>query len=348
MSNQSQNSDGNAIQSGRDTTIVINQGVSAEELNGMLTLIQTVVQNQIALGLDVVKQRQADFEERLWKKINDSSSFDKEAFKDPDFLYMLQQAQLQSVRSGDAELAQCLIDLISRRSLEQGRNRLVLSLNDAISKAGILTRNEFAELTFCFLIRYSRFMSPNLTSLGKKFNELVIPLLDDISREPTSYSYMESHSCARVDSLLVFEMAELFRNSYWGLITAGFEKDQLVNTLPDAKKTVLDNLLIPCLRNPAKVQLNILGLHELEYEARERGLEQSDVTRIWNTIGSTAGDEAMIISTLEKSVPEAARMFQLWGSTPMSKLSLTSVGIALAYANLMRLGHKVDLTIWIK
>ena len=62
-----------------------------------------------------------------------------------------------------------------------------------------------------------------------------------------------------------------------------------------------------------------------------------------------SGFALTIALTTGPSVPEIRRLDQLWHSTPLKNLSLTTVGIAIGHANLARLsGFKSDLSIWIQ
>lgn len=57
---------------------------------------------------------------------------------------------------------------------------------------------------------------------------------------------------------------------------------------------------------------------------------------------------AEIRAELIAALPWMAQLFDLWDSTPIKNLTLTSVGIALAHANMKkRTGRDFDLSIWL-
>ena len=48
-------------------------------------------------------------------------------------------------------------------------------------------------------------------------------------------------------------------------------------------------------------------------------------------------------------IPDFTIFVDLWANTPLHKLSLTSVGIAIGYSNMKRIGDfTADLSVWIK
>jgi hypothetical protein len=56
-----------------------------------------------------------------------------------------------------------------------------------------------------------------------------------------------------------------------------------------------------------------------------------------------------LIARASHMFPDFALLFDLWENTPLKHMALTSVGIAIGYANLKRVcGFDADLSIWIK
>ena len=179
MSSQDQDIENGSvgIQSGRDT--IIQQGITTEQLSQILGAIAALIPSFVAIAKEIVDARLEAFEKEIMSKFANSQKADSEAFKDPDFLYMLASAQHAYVRSDDQTTQQILIDLLARRSQEKQRSRLSLTLNQAIEKASFLTINEFAELSLCFLVSHTYIDHINSLELfAAHINEFYIPLLD--------------------------------------------------------------------------------------------------------------------------------------------------------------------------
>src|SRR5229473_350490 len=148
MSQQDQDVRGGslAVQSGRDT--VIQHGLSPAQMKEIMEAIASQLPGYAAVAREIVDERLRDFEQRVIGRFADTSSTRSEAFKDPDFQHVVIRAQNAYARSGDEQVRETLVDLIARRSMETDRTRLLLSLDEAVEKAALLTKNEFAELSF--------------------------------------------------------------------------------------------------------------------------------------------------------------------------------------------------------
>src|SRR5207248_2610386 len=122
-----------------------------------------------------------------------------------------------------------------------------------------LTNNEFAELSLSYLLRYTRCL--NVASIGGFIEHLrhdVRPLLSEISREQSSYTYLESRGCASIE-MGELDLLRIFYSSYGGLFSNGFDRQMLESHLPEGKKNALDNFILPCAHDKDKLQLNIIG-----------------------------------------------------------------------------------------
>jgi hypothetical protein len=141
MSRQDQNvRDGSiAVQSGENTNIF--QGPSPTQIKEIVqATAEALLPSFTQVARQIADDRMKDFETVLLARANDPSVMRSEAFKDPDFQYLLGRAQHAYARSGDHQLRDTLIDLIARRSREEDRTRLSLTLNEAVEKAAVLTK----------------------------------------------------------------------------------------------------------------------------------------------------------------------------------------------------------------
>lgn len=338
-----------AIQSGRDTTI--NQGLSPDDMKQIIEALAAQLPTYTALARGIVDDRLKDFEQHILERFASSKSARPDSFKDPDFQYLLTRAQHAYARSGEPPVRDILVDLITERSKQTDRNRLALSLNEAVEKAAVLTKNEFAELSFVYLAKYTMNHGiGNLPFFGEYLNTYFVPLLKDISEIQSSYSYLEAQSCANI-SMGSADLGAIFRGNYGGVLSKGFEVGQLQDHLPDGKKSVFDGsgLIIPCLNDSSKCQFRALSRSAFEQSTKSLDVAQDALINVWNLFEGTMWSNQEIIANVTRLVPEIAEMFRLWDSTPLKHLTLTSVGIAIAHANLVRTANfNADLSIWIK
>lgn len=337
-----------AYQAGRDVNIY--SGMSSEQMTQIMVGLAKQIAFYQAEAKQTVEERLASFREEVLQAFAQNGRGNPEAFRDPDFQYLLSEAQIAYARSGDDVVRDTLVDIISRRSLETERNRMAVTLNDAATKAPLLTTNEFAELSLVYIVRYTR--HSNIDSF-KQFCDYIctsmMPFVNDISREQASYWHLEAQSCA------IIEMAEASLSYVWeqyysGILCRGFNREQLETYLRDVQKEidVLDKLIITSPHDNNKMQFNALDKEIFHHKAADTGLTPAQLGFIWNTFQNTITAEFELISLLAPHVPNIEILFDLWSSTPLKSLSLNSVGIAIGHANAVRvIGFDEPLSVWI-
>lgn len=339
-----------AVQSGRDT--VIQHGLTPAQMTEILSALAAQFPAQIAVAHQIVNTRLAEFEKSFLEKFNSSANANSEAFADPDFQYVVRASQHAYARSGDGNVRDTLIDLIARRSKEQSRTRLTLTLNEAVEKAALLTKNEFAELSLCYLLRYTiNLRIGNMEQFASYFQSNIAPLLPDISKEDASYQYLEAQSCGNVGAF-GSDIIAILRERYAGIFSEGFERNLLESHLPDGKKDLLDHAgyVIPCLNDPTKFQIKSINKENfLKLTKTTIQLNEAELTNVWNMFEATIWNGEVFLSNIEKYFPEIRTLAELWNKSPLNKLTLTTVGIAIGHSNLIRTSQlDADLSIWIK
>jgi hypothetical protein len=348
MSSQDQAADGAevAIQSGRDT--ILNRGLSIDDMRQIIEALGQQIPHYTAIAREVVDARLVDFEKSMLEKFTQPNAARPEAFKDPDFQYLFGKAQDSYARCGDETVRDTLVDLIARRSREEQRSRLSLTLNDSIEIAAVLTKSEFAELAVAYHLKMVQFNGVgNLQGFAEAL-QLVVPMLRDVSRHDSSYQYLEARSCATIGVLSVDLHAALVQK-YGGIFCKGFERAAIDTTLPAEKTALLDSVVIPCLNDPAKVQFSALNKEVFKDIAKMSGLTDQELDQAYALQENNVWSEQELISAVRPLVPEIELLFDLWKNTPLHRLVLTTVGIAIGHAKLVGTGKfDAELAIWIK
>ncbi|QWG11581.1 hypothetical protein KMZ29_17830 [Bradyrhizobium sediminis] len=333
-----------ALQAGRD--IIIQHGMTPEQMTQIMVSMARTLSTYQAEAREEADARLASFREELLRTFAEPGKANPEAFRDPDFQYLLNDSQESFARSGDEAVRDTLVDIIARRSLEKTRTRLALTLNDAATKATNLTANEFAALSLIYVARYT--IRHNIGTF-EQFCEYVknnlIPFVKDISREQSSFGHMQTQSCGSI-SLGQADLFDLFRTSYGGVLGVGFDRAQLESHLPDGKKNAMDMLLIPSLHDASKLQPAAITFDVLKSKASETGLTENELQNVWNLFVST-------IPPLNELLPPIISDFEsltdVWNNTLLKNFDLTPVGIAIGHANAKRvIGFDAPLDVWIK
>jgi hypothetical protein len=347
MSRQDQTveSEGIAVQAGRD--VVVHQGMSPQQMSEIMVAIAKQLSIYHDEARQIADQRFASFQEELLKRFTDPKQANPDAFRDPDFQYLIGDAQEAFARSGDEAVRDTLIDIIARRSLEKTRNRLAITLNDAATKAANLTENEFAALSLSYLVRYTVNNGVNTFSAFCDYLKSHLqPFVRNISPEQSSFWHMQAQACGSIEIGEV-DLVVALRGRYTGVLGDGFARQQLEDHLPDGKKTALDNFIIPCINDASKLQPSAIRFDVWkEIALPSSGLSEQELQNVWNLFESTIPD---LVKRTTDAVPELAELFNIWKATPLKQFSLTSVGIAIGHANAARvIGLTASLDVWIK
>lgn len=297
-------------------------------------------------ALETADARINEFRQEILKRFTEKGKANPEAFKDPDFQYLLGDAQEAVARAGDDAVRDTLVDIIAQRSLEKGRTRLAITLSEAATIAAKLTANEFATLSLSYLVRYTihhAVTSP--PALANYVEQMLLPLARDVAREQSSFWHLQAQSCANIEMGQV-DLASVFRQQYGGVLGDGFTREQLESHLPEGKKSALDPFVIPCLNDPSRLQPAAINLNVFKTKAVPSGLNEGELTNVWGLFENTIPD---ISERLSRMAPGSPLLFDIWANTPLKNLTLTSVGIAIAHANARRVtGLEAPLNIWIK
>jgi hypothetical protein len=186
-----------AVQAGRD---VVYNGVSVEQMAAIMAGMAKQLLTFQDEALAKANARIDSFQQEILKRFAQPDKGNSEAFRDPDFQYLLGDAQEAFARSGDEAVRDTLVDIIARRSMETTRNRLAITLNDAATKAANLTLNEFAALSLVYLIRYTVDQSINsFPALCTYVRNRLLPFAKDCSNEQSSFWHLQAQSCGMAE-----------------------------------------------------------------------------------------------------------------------------------------------------
>lgn len=330
----------------------ISVGMTAEQMTEIMVGLAKQLAIYQAGAERLAEARLSEFRREILEEFQKPGRANAEAFKDPDFQYLLNRAQHAYARSGDRDIGQALVQMIAERSRCDQRTRMSLALNQAIDTAAVLTANEFAELSLYFVVVRTRNHSVvNMETFKKYFYQHITPLLDAISLEESSYSYLVAQQCAVINPILDFGLEGAFLEKYGGIFCDGFTIDELKLQLnDDAMLALAKECTIPCLNDQAKIQLNAINATDAKDLLIKKGLSAEASEKVCNLYRSKMWPADALVKKLEPILPEFGKLAKLWRETPLHQMTLTALGIAIGHANINRIvpdfGGK--LSIWIK
>jgi hypothetical protein len=334
---------GQAIQSGRDT--IIQNGLSSEQLGQIISTIAAQVPAYTVIAREVVDERLQNFKDEILKRFEADQSARAEAFRDPDFQYVFHDAQNAFARSGEENVGAILVDLIAERSKSPQRDRMTLSLNQAVEVAANLTVNEFAALALSYRLRHTRMRDViSVASAAATLNDKVNPFIDNISREQSAFSYLVALRCATISTGSI-TLRDVLVRTY----PAVFMRGELLERYgPSWAELQSANLLIPSLHDHSRFQPNAIDKTVWNDVAGRAGFGQALIDSTWSVAEGTLMQQDEITAAYAPLVPRIADAFEVWDNTPLKSLELTTVGIAIAHAYCKSSGFEADLRIWIK
>lgn len=266
--------------------------------------------------------------------------------KNPDFQYALFSAQKEYARTGDEDLGRTLVQLLVDRTKVTDRNLMQIVLNESLAVAPKLTPDQLDALSLVFIIKYTR--KTNLSHpehLLEYLNQFVTPFVAGASRKRSAYQHLEFAGCGTI-SIGKLKAEDAFRNTYPGLFSEGFTEEEVlaIELSPEERA----NVITTCLHDSSLRQVNAVDDEALENQCIRSGIEPDKVRMLKELQASKAMTPNEVKNYLLNARPYMQQLFEVWEGTSMKHMTLTSVGIAIAHANIQRkIGQTFDLSIWL-
>ncbi|SAL53928.1 hypothetical protein AWB69_05705 [Caballeronia udeis] len=340
-------SDGStAIQAAGNVTVV-QVGPSYEQIKEMaLDIFRANFYEMAGQAKEIARARAEEITEEFLSKLQKESPENFKKADDPDFQYALFTVQREYARSGDKELGDLLVDLLCDRSKQQERNILQIVLNESLNTAPKLTAQQLAVLTVIFLFGYTR-------NLGSVSHDVLGAYLDKhrslfsgkLVENQATFQHLEFAGCGTT-GVVMRQLPDVFSNEYRTLFAKGFGAELIAEKSISIGQDI--RFFIPCINDGTKIQVRQLSLADLEGEFRRFGIGEHDKQAITHLFHLNVMDASEVRSKVIEIRPYMEELFDVWARSSMVNFGLTSVGIAIAHANVKRLiGEFANLSIWI-
>lgn len=308
------------------------------------------VQNFTADARNTVDSRLSDFKKSILEEFASNSEAKSEAFADPDFQHSLLEAQTSFARSGDANLQEVLVDLIVQRSKQTVRDRLTLTLNDAIEKAKSLTDEDFSALSLAFIFKNMQNNGINdVDGIVDYLRQFAVPIYGLVSKNNNAYHYLESHGCVVLgNAVITFKsVLEILQIRYPGIVTNGLTNEEILSLFPNNQPTI-GGFIVPSPFDPSRFVFALGGSETLKQVFAQTGLGPEVAEGYIGLCKANAPSVDKFADVLRAKLSEIDGIIDAYNGTPVKDLRLTSTGVALAHANLTKkTGLSADLSIWI-
>ena len=328
--------------------VTINQGLSYTDVKDIaLDVFKANFYELGAKAQEIARSRAEEITESFLNKLEQENANGFAKADDPDFQNALFVVQREYAKCGDKELGDLLVDLLVDRSKQEQRDILQIVLNEALTTAPKLTSRQLTVLTITFMFRYVQFgMVVNLESLGRFFDKFTLPFIGLLGTGKTScFQHLEFTGCGTV-GLSQVTLEGVLESVYQGIFLKGFDHEEALRkglTIP-----ITPPLFINCLNDPSKLQLNALNLERLNDYFVSNSITSDNSNKLIELFNQNKMSHVEIKEKCLFLRPYMSAVFEAWESSEMKSFTLTSVGMAIAHANIKRLvGEFSDLSIWV-
>lgn len=338
-----------AIQATGDVTV--NGGLSPAQMVEILSALTAHVETLGDVARAQIEDRLKAFEAGVLERFATDGTTRSEAFREPDFLAATLDAQKAFARSGDEGLREVLTDLVAQRSKIAERSRLSLTLNDAIAKVGSIPDSDLSALSMIFTfqnVQNNGLM--NIQQLAEFLSRVCLPLLDNISTSESAANYLAAHGCLIPPSGIAVQTDALgiLSQRYGDIITKGVSEADLRDKFADYDHLLQKGLIVDSPYGNGQKVFAVSG-PQLETVLSQVGIygEYSERYKEVSSGSQPSGDEFQRV--MNAYLPRISEIMATYNKPTIKNSRLTSIGIALAHANLAKGPLRdVDLSIWIK
>ncbi len=329
-------------------TIVINQGITYQDAKNIaVDVFKSNYLELSAKAADTARQRAEELVDDFLIEVKERNPEAINSMESPGMQYAIFTAQKEYAKTGDKDLSDMLVDILVDRAAQEERNLKQIVLDESLSIVPKLTLSQLDTLTIIFILKYSRNSQVGSIPLLKKYLEKYIaPFTSLLSKENSLYQHLEFAGCGSI-SLGSSNIEDSMLKTYKGIFCKGFSKEQFEATgIPMDK---YPSIVIQCLQDNAKFQLAAIDEDSFEQIAKEKGVEEVDIKKLKPLMNNHQMNVEETKELIKQQGDFMNILFDVWDNSPLKSMTLTSVGIAVATANLRRkTGISVDLGIWIK
>lgn len=329
------------------STVIINEGLTSDVVREVFRdLFEANFQKMAGEAIETAKRRGDFITEKILEALIEENPEGLGVARDPDFQHAVFTVQKEYARTGDEELGALLVDLLVSRSKYGDRSFQQIVLNEALEKASKLTERELTALSLVLLLRNSGDSDViNLKSLGDFFDKFVYPFTDKLPDSNLSLLHIDSIGCGAIDYRQL-PLQDIIRIMYQGLFSIGFDTVEV----RDRKLSIGidDPLFGKCESNPEKMQIESVTKAALQDILDERKLSEHDAHSILGMFDHYTVNSDQVMQTCVQLRPYMDEFFKTFSETGLGFLKLTTVGMAIAHANIRRhVGDFTEFSEWV-
>ena len=331
------------IQAGQITVGPTYQAVKAIALD----VFKTNFYQLSSIAMDTAQKRAEEITNKFLDELMKKNPQGLKNAEEPDFQYALFTVQKEYAKSGNKDLGSILVDILVDRTKEANRNLMQIVLDESIQTAPKLTSNQYAALSVIFALKYTKYLKiVNLSEFSKYIGRSLSPFVPELVKENACYQHLEYAGCGTIGIGSV-SIEKVLLSNYLGLFVKGFKQNDISDLLEEEPRLLA--IISKCLRDPNLLQIRAIDEPTIHTIASQRGIESSAVNKLIEVQKKHTMNEKEVKDYSVSAHPCMKDLYDVWDNSSMKNMTLTSVGIAIAHANIRRVtGEQYDLSIWIK
>lgn len=188
----------NAIQAKGD--VIVHQGATPEQMSQIIGAISKQLSSFAAEARTVADQRCEEFREEILAEFaKPETRAYSEAFKDPDYQYLIGKSLGEYARKGTDELKSELIEMLVERSKEETGSRISLILNSAIEAVPKLSKQDKDILVTLFVIKNVRINSSHMSGIYPNYVSMLSGHVDGLPTGTVAFEYLQAIGCIAIE-----------------------------------------------------------------------------------------------------------------------------------------------------
>jgi hypothetical protein len=298
----------------------------------------------------VARQRAEELTDQFLNKLKERNADAIASMESPGMQHAMFSAQKDYARTGDKDLESLLVDILVDRAGTAERSIEQIVLDEALQIAPKLTAEQMDALTVNFLI--SRTQNTTVQSLETFLGYLdlnIAPFVTTLASNTSCYEHLEYTGCGSLTPIGgIKPISQLYKQIYHGLFVKGFDDEAWKERFPD-RPDLLKWAVVTCQQDSSKFQISAMNEDVLKTLCEQHSVSSDDLDKIKQLFNFSPMTDVVVKDYITGARPELQKLFDAWENSQISKMTLTTVGIAVAHANFRRrTGQKLDLSIWVK
>lgn len=269
-----------------------------------------------------------------------------DGFSQPEKQVALLDAQKAYALTGDKDLKSILINTVVKMSSEPERSLKSIVLHEALRILPTLTQQHLMTISVAFITLHVNFGKvKDIASLSAEYEKHIGRNWKSLSPTDGDFRHIEYSRCGAV-SVLEGSFTSALRGTYPAVLSVGFDLSQAEEWFKESGIPRFG--LMPCFNDANKFQVAATQEAVVDNNGAKFGWTSDQISILKKHFREHLMDDAAAKQLVSSCSGCIAHVMGQWDGTSLCRLTLTSVGIAVAHAYINSINKDfVDIDIWL-